>query len=225
MQTNFEVVAPQGAGCHFLRYWGSVGLQLIDDSVEEVGYSTIKHFENNPFLPDGFKGKQHIYVSPDTNEYISRVKNISMRHPFEFIFVQKNPPFEGKRIFVHCVEEDTKKFCIDLYFAKKKEWDENEIADWTGTEMGYYVAMKPHTLTQHIKHDMACNDAVIKRFTNKDPDNTIVLDYKKFFIDANKTHIDEIAQFFGFKNTKQTYELIKTYNQKNWEVYESNSLH
>jgi hypothetical protein len=127
-----------------------------------------------------------------------------MRHPFEFIFVQKNPPFEGKRIFVHCVEEDTKKFCIDLYFAKKKEWDENEIADWTGTEMGYYVAMKPHTLTQHIKHDMACNDAVIKRFTNKDPDNTIVLDYKKFFIDANKTHIDEIAQFFGFKNTKLT---------------------
>ena len=44
MQTNFEVVAPQGAGCHFLRYWGSVGLELIEDTVQEVGYSTIKHF-------------------------------------------------------------------------------------------------------------------------------------------------------------------------------------
>ena len=49
--------------------------------------------------------------------------------------------------------------------------------------------------------------------------------YKKFFIDHDVNHIDEIADYFGFRNTKQSYELIKEYNRKNWEVYEGNSLH
>tara|TARA_Y100001972_G_C7635215_1_gene318890 strand:- start:261 stop:938 length:678 start_codon:yes stop_codon:yes gene_type:complete len=225
MQTNFEVIAPQGAGCHFLRYWGSVGLDIYDgNDVEEVGYDVIKHWENNPIIPKDSKEKEQVYRA-ETNEYISRVKNITMKHPWQFIFTEKDPKFDGKRIFVQCLEKDTEQFCIDLYFAKKVEWDENEVADWTNMAEGYHIPMKPHTLTQHIKHDMACNNAVVKRFTKLDPENTIILDYKKFFIDHNIQHIDQIADYFGFKNTKQTYELIKEYNRKNWEVYESNRLH
>ena len=60
MQINFEVIAPQGAGCHFLRYWGSVGLDAYDgNDVKEVGYDVNKHWENNPIIPKDSKEKEN----------------------------------------------------------------------------------------------------------------------------------------------------------------------
>mgnify|MGYP001249235573 FL=1 len=115
MQTNFEVISPQGAGGHFLRYWGSVGLEQYEkNDVQEVGYQVIKHWENNPIIPKDSKEKEQVYRA-ETNEYISRVKNITMKHPWQFIFNEKDPEFDGKRIFIKCSEKETEKFCYCLY--------------------------------------------------------------------------------------------------------------
>ena len=53
----------------------------------------------------------------------------------------------------------------------------------------------------------------------------IILDYKKFFIKQDQSHIDEVAKFVGFVSNSTSNNLIKYYTERNNKLYESNSIH
>ena len=54
---------------------------------------------------------------------------------------------------------------------------------------------------------------------------SIILNYKKFFIEQDQSHIDQIAKFVGFVSSSASNNLIKYYTERNNELYESNSIH
>jgi hypothetical protein len=109
-----------------------------------------------------------------------------------------------KRILVQC--DDVKDYVIKVMRIKKQK------------SMG---EMSPDDI---INKDHKVSNAVNKHLMKQNTPS-IILDYKKFFIEQNQSHIDEIAKFVGFMSDTTSNNLIKYYTERNKILYESDRLH
>ena len=89
---------------------------------------------------------------------------------------------------------------------------------------GSPIQMPQLKFDDKVKLDSKICRAVNKHLQQQDIPS-IILDYNKFFIEQNKSHIDNVANFIGFESNDATTDLIKYYTERNKKVYESISLH
>jgi len=169
-----------------------------------------------------------------TNEYMSYNPDIRTLHPFDYVFGdyhfhahkdnKSSLGFElklgpagtkqikredkiNKRLLIG-LSDETKQFCTTLFFGKNRD---------SITKLGPNHSDK-HTHVQCLDLDMRSSAGVNKKLSSLDAPN-ITLDYKKFFLEQDQAHIDSVAEFIGFRSTKESNEFIKQYNLRNQELY------
>ena len=113
----------------------------------------------------------------------------------------------NKRLLIG-LSDETKQFCTTLFFGKNRDFI---------TKLGPNHSDK-HTHVQCLDLDMRSSAGVNKKLSSLDAPN-ITLDYKKFFLEQDQAHIDSVAEFIGFRSTKESNEFIKQYNLRNQELY------
>jgi hypothetical protein len=221
-QSVFDIVFPIGAGGNFLKYWIGVGLGYFEEK------DPIPLESWNLYHPPGEIDHESIpspHWCAEVNEYYVHDKRLLGRHPSRIMFV--DPYFDkvddSKRILVDCYD------CIDyifnLYKSKKTTNTMTGQAMTQVTEIqGSPIQMPQLKFEDKVKLDSKICRAVNKHLHQQDIPS-IILDYNKFFIQQNKSHINDIANFVGFQSTEATTDLIKYYTERNKKVYESISLH
>ena len=205
MQTSFEIVFPVGAAGNFIKYWIGVGLEFFKQQKPIALKDWVKFYPNAP--SDFDKDVKHVCVwSEEINEYCVHDKRLPGRHPSYIMFQdpKHSVPDNCKRILVQC--DDVKDYVIKVMRIKKQK------------SMG---EMSPDDI---INKDHKVSKAVNKHLMKQNTPS-IILDYKKFFIEQNQSHIDEIAKFVGFMSDTTSNNLIKYYTERNKKLYESNRLH
>ena len=205
MQTSFEIVFPVGAAGNFIKYWIGVGLEFFKQQKPIALKDWDKFYPNAP--SDFDKDVKHVYAwCEEINEYCVHDKRLPGRHPSYIMFKdpKHNVPDNFKRILVQC--DSVKDYVISVMKIKKQK---------------SLVEMSPVHI---INKDHKVSNAVNKHLT-KQSTPSIILDYKKFFIEQDQSHIDEIAKFVGFVSNPTSNNLIKYYTERNNKLYESNRLH
>jgi hypothetical protein len=205
MQTSFEIVFPVGAAGNFIKYWIGVGLEFFKQQKPIALKDWVKFYPNAP--SDFDKDGKHVCVwCEEINEYCVHDKRLPGRHPSYIMFQdpKHSVPDNFKRILVQC--DDVKDYVIKVMRIKKQK------------SMG---EMSPDDI---INKDHKVSNAVNKHLMKQNTPS-IILDYKKFFIEQNQSHIDEIAKFVGFMSDTTSNNLIKYYTGRNKILYESDRLH
>jgi len=207
MQTSFEIVFPVGAAGNFIKYWIGVGLEFFKQQKPIALKDWDKFYPNAP--SDFDKDVKHVYAwCEEINEYCVHDKRLPGRHPSYIIHNdhKHQVPNGFKRILVECY--DVKDYVIKILKIKKQK---------------SVVGFSPDTIESAYK-DHKVSKAVNKHLM-KQGTPSIILNYKKFFIEQDQSHIDQIAKFVGFVSSSASNNLIKYYTERNNELYESNSIH
>ena len=207
MRTNFEIVFPVGAGGNFLKYWIGVNLKFFP-SQDPIALKDWNRFYPN--APSDFDSiVKHVCAwCEEINEYCVHDKRLPARHPSYIIHndPKHQVPNGFKRILVEC--DDVKDYVIKILKIKKQK---------------SVVGFSPDTIESAYKDHKFSN--AVNKHLKKQSTPSIILNYKKFFIEQDQSHIDQIAKFVGFVSGSASNNLIKYYTERNNKLYESNSLH
>tara|TARA_Y100001937_G_scaffold124653_1_gene189797 strand:+ start:1292 stop:1960 length:669 start_codon:yes stop_codon:yes gene_type:complete len=211
MAKNFdiEVFAPIGSGTNFLGWWICNGKEYA----HEFDVLPLAQFNEQKKLIDSPDGPTtRILFCPDNNEYMTNHPKIRLCHPFHFIFNEPES-LAPKQIYLN-FDAECKKFCQKLYFYKHSERINDKpqiIFDAPNKKLGYHIMLDNLSNQEAIDLDYKCISTIQKKLAHKDG---FTIDYRKFFIERDHNHINEVADFIGF-NPSNNFESIEQYTQHN----------
>jgi hypothetical protein len=228
MQTSFDIVFPIGAAGNFIKYWIGVGLGYF----EEKDPIPLEYW-NKYYPPPHDDSDLNLVPSSnwceEINEYCVQDKRLPGRHPSHIMFSDPNYQIHNgcKRVLVDSY--DCKDYVFNLFKIKKTL--SSKETNWESLTKGPIDEDEGPTLRtaqmkfeDKVKLDSKICRAVYKRLQQQNIPS-VILDYKKFFIEQSIMHIDEVANFVGFDSSDATLNLIKYYTERNNQLYESNSLY
>lgn len=209
---EIEVFCPVGAGSSFFVWWILTGKKIPFDyySLSLDKFNS----ERKPHDKTANTSKRILYC-PDNNEYMVNHPSIRACHPFHFVF---NEPisYAEKQIYF-AFNNKTKLFCKNLFFYKQgqnSDSDRQTIFLDTNKKLGFHVNLDNLDNKKTIDMDYDLIATIKKRLGEN---NSITLDYEKFFLQLNKQHMQDVANFIGFELSDYMFDVVKQYTRLNIE--------